>query len=692
MCGVTIEVDGDTITSIRGDDDDPFSRGHVCPKALALKDVHEDPDRLTLPQRRTGARWETISWEEALAEAAGRLHAVQRAHGRSAVALYQGNPTVHNYGSLLFGQVLARAIGSRNNYSATSADQLPHMLAALEMFGHQLLLPVPDVDRTDFMLMLGANPVASNGSIMTAPGVERRLKALVARGALVVVDPRRTETAALATEHVPITPGGDAALLLAVLHVLHRDGLARPGRLAAFTRGLERLEAVARRYPPSRVAGACGVPAERIERLARALGEARRPVVYGRVGLCTQRFGGVGAWLVNALNIALGALDREGGAMFTTPAADAVAAMAKIGMRGHFDRGRSRVRGLPEFGGEYPVATLADEIETPGEGQVRALVCSAGNPVLSSPNGARLDRALSTLDFVLSIDLYRNETSRHAHLILPPTFALEHDHYDVAFHVLAVRNTAKLSLPLFAPRAGARHDWQIMLELASRLTRHRGGKDALVGGLGAAALRRLGPRGLVDLMLRTGPHGLTMKELERHPHGIDLGPLLPRLPARLFTSDGMIDAAPPVFLKDLARVDAWLDEAQAPGGLSLIGRRDLRSNNSWLHNSRRLVKGPPRCTLLVHPDDAAARGLRDGASARLSSRVGELLVTVELSPEMRPGVVSLPHGWGHGRDGVELRVAREAPGQSLNDLVDERALDELSGTAALNGVPVELRA
>ena len=692
MCGVALEVDGDAVVSIRGDAADPFSRGHICPKAYGLKDVQEDPDRITQPQRRMGDRWVTISWEEALAEAAGRIHAVQRAHGKSAVAIYQGNPTVHNYGSLLFGQVLAKAIGSRNNYSATSADQLPHMLAALEMFGHQLLVPVPDVDRTDCMLMLGANPLASNGSLMTAPGIEKRLKALVARGQLIVVDPRRTETAELATTHVAVRPGGDAPLLLGILHVLYRDRLARPGRLTAFTRGLDALEAAARRYPPSRVEALSGVAAATIESIATTLGRAKAPSVYGRVGLCTQTFGGTAAWLVNAVNIALGALDREGGAMFTTPAADAVGAMAKLGQAGHFDRGRSRVRKLPEFGGEYPVSTLADEIETEGKGQVRALLTSAGNPVLSAPNGARLDRAFSKLDFMVSIDFYRNETTRHAHLILPPTWALEHDHYDVAFHVLAVRNTAKYSLPLFEPKPGAKHDWQIMLDLATRISAHRGGREALVGKLAEVALGKLGPRGLVDAMLRTGPTGLSMKKLEQLPHGVDLGPLEPRLPGRLFTRDKRVDAAPARFLKDLARIDTALDAATTEGALTLIGRRDLRSNNSWLHNAERLVKGRPRCTLLMHPDDARARDLEEGATAKLSSRSGEIEVPIEISTDMRRGVVCLPHGWGHGRPDVALRVATAHPGASINDVVDDAVVDDLSGTAVLNGVPVEVRA
>ena len=532
MCGIAIDLEGERIVAIRGDKDDPFSRGHICPKAVALQDVHEDPDRLRRPLRRTASGWEEVSWEAALDEAAARLAAVQRAHGKNAVALYQGNPVVHNHGAILFGQLFQRSLGSRSRYSATSVDQLPQMLASLLMFGHQLMLPIPDVDRTDFLLVLGANPLVSNGSILTAPGIERRLKALKARGGrLVVVDPRRTETAALADLHLPIRPGGDAFLLAALVHALAGERL-RPGRLAAFSDGLERLAAAVRPFSPEAVADRTGIDAATIRTLARDFASAASAVAYGRVGTCTQEFGGLASWLVNALNVVTGNLDRPGGAMFTAPAVDLVAFADRIGQRGHFDKGRSRVRGLPEFGGEWPAAVLAEEIETPGEGQVRALVTSSGNPVLSTPNGARLDRALASLDFMLSIDLYVNETSRHAHLILPPTFALERSHYDLVFHALAVRNTAKFSEPLFPAPRGSRHDWQILLELATRLEKARG-----EGGLGSWLRHRvfsaLGPDGLVALLLRFGPRGaglvpfgrgLSLGRLRRDPHGLDLGP------------------------------------------------------------------------------------------------------------------------------------------------------------------------
>ncbi|MBL9104223.1 MAG: molybdopterin oxidoreductase family protein [Myxococcales bacterium] len=707
MCGISIAVEGDRIVAIRGDADDPFSRGHICPKAAALQDIHEDPQRLRHPlRRRPDGGHERVGWDEALAEVAGRLRAIQGGHGRSAVGVYVGNPTVHNYGSLLFAAPFIKALGTRNVYSATSVDQLPHHLAALEMFGHLLLLPIPDLDRTDHLIVLGANPAVSNGSLMSAPGVARRLAAIRARGGkLIVVDPRRSETARLADSHHFIRPGTDALLLAGMLHTLFAEGLTNPGRLAAFTDGLADVERALAGFAPERVCGPTGLDAATIRGLARELAAARTGAVYGRVGVSLQEFGAVSAWLINVLNVVTGNLDRPGGVMFTRPAFDVVEVGARLGQRGHFDRGRSRVRGLPEFNGEYPVATLADEILTAGAGQIRGMVTLAGNPVLSTPNGRRLDAALAGLDFMVSIDLYLNETTRHAHIILPPTGPLEHDNYDVALHALAIRNTAKYSPPCFEPAADTRHDWQILGELAARLG-ERGRLGALLGHAKRALLGRLAPHRILDLGLRLGPYGgklrpgaggLSLRALREQVHGVDLGPLEPCLPARLFTASRRVSLAPPRLVGDLARVEARLLDAAANDGesvydLRLIGRRHLRSNNSWLHNSLRLVKGPPRCTALLHPDDAARRGITAGQRVVVRSRVGSIELPVELSDEVMPGVVSVPHGWGHDRPGVALATAQQHAGASVNDLTDDRLLDALSGNAALNGVPVRVDA
>jgi len=712
ICGIVIEHEAGRVISIRGDADDPLSRGHICPKAVALQDLHEDPDRLRRPLVRRGGQLVEASWDEALAFAAAGLLEAQRSHGRDAVAYYQGNPTVHNYGLLLYGQLFSKTLGSRSRFSATSVDQLPHMLASLLMFGHQLLLPVPDIERARLFVMLGANPLASNGSMLTAPGMARRLKELRARGGrLVVIDPRRTETAALADVHLPIRPGSDALLLMALVRTLFEEGLVRPGRLGPVTDGVEDLHRLAQPFEPETVAAATGIETAAIRALARELGGTGPAVVYGRVGISTQEFGALACWLVNALNLLSGNLDREGGSMFARPAADLVAAAARAGQRGHFAKGRSRVRGLPEFGGEWPVAVLAEEIETAGQGQIRALVTSGGNPVLSTPNGGRLDRALAGLDHYVAIDPYVNETTRHAHVILPPTSALEHDHYDLAFHLLAVRNTARYSPALFEPPAGALHDWQILLGLADRLEAARGG-GSFPSRVARAAFRRLGPAGLTDLLLRFGPYGsglnplgrgLSLRRLRREGAGIDFGPLRPCLPGRLATRDRRIRLVPEALAADVPRLRARLAAeagsaatasapAAAPAGASLllIGRRELRSNNSWMHNSERLVKGPDRCTLMMHPEDAAARGLADGQPVLVSSRVGSVRVPLEVTDDVRAGVVCLPHGYGHARPGVRLAVAARRPGESQNDLTDDQRVDPLGGTAAFSGTPVRV--
>ena len=678
-CGVAIEVEGDQVVSVRGDDADPFSRGYICPKGTALADLHHDPDRLRRPLVREGTSWREVGWDEALDLVAGRLREIRTRHGRDAVAVYQGNPTAHNLGLLTIGQMVLRTLGTRQLYSATSLDQLPHMLAALQMFGDQLLMPVPDVDRCDLFICLGANPLASNGSIMTAPDIRGRLAEIQKRGGRVIVlDPRRTETAERADRHLFLRPGTDAVLLLAMIHELLAQGLARVTRPV---RGEAELRAAAEPWTAERASAITGVLAADIRELARALATTPRAVLYGRVGVCTQEFGGLAAWLVYAINALTGHLDEEGGLMFTTPALDPVPLARAVGYAGGFARWRSRVSGKPEFGGELPVAVLAEEIERPGRGQIRALITSAGNPVLSSPGGPRLERALPTLDFMVSIDPYLNETTRFAHVILPPTGPLERSHYDVALAAFSVRNVAKYSPPLFPRAADARDDWEIYLGLWTRLS-----VPGLLRGVAERALSRLGPEAVLEAGLRLGPHKLSLARLRAAPHGIDLGPLEPRLPRRLNTRDRKIDLAPAVFVADLPR----LARVQPPAGLVMIGRRHLRSNNSWLHNSERLVKGPVRCTVMMHPDDAAARGLADGATARVASTTGAIDLPVEITDTMMPGVVSVPHGWGHGRSGVRLQVASRVPGASINDVIDPARVDALSGTSALSGQPVEV--
>ncbi|MFQ5399304.1 MAG: molybdopterin oxidoreductase family protein [Anaerolineae bacterium] len=709
MCGLEIKVDGGRILSIRGDKHDPLSQGHICPKATALEDIYHDPDRLKRPVRRTAAGWEEISWEEAFDEVVGHIKRIQSEHGRNAIGVYLGNPNVHNVGLMLYNAPFVRTLRTRNRFSATSVDQLPHHVAAYTMFGHQLLLPVPDVDRTQFMLMLGANPAVSNGSLLTAPGLMKRLKKLQQRGGkLVVVDPRRTETAVLADQHFFIHPGMDALLLLALIHTIYAEGLVNPGRLAEFTDGFDVIEEVVADFTPETAADKIGIPAEAIRQLAREFAGAERAVCYGRMGLSTQTFGGVCQWLINVLNIITGNLDQPGGAMFTLPAIDVVGITTLTGQTGRFGHRQSRVRGLPAFGGEFPVAALAEEILTPGKGQIRGMVAIAGNPVLSTPNGDQLDKALAQLEFMVAIDIYINETTRHAHIILPPTTGLETEQYDLIFHLFAVQTTAKYSPALFEPEAGMLHDWQILRELRNRMEGTESvDRTTLPGKFDFP--KRLPPHKILDLGLRFGPYGangvnrnrltgegLKLRMLKQAPHGIDLGPMRPILRRRLCTPSRRIVLAPEAIVADMARVRAQLlNGDRADNGrfdLSLIGRRQLRSNNSWMHNSQRLVKGKVRCTLLMHPQDAAARHIESGQLVEVRSRVGQIRLPVEISDEIMSGVVSIPHGWGHDKPGIQMRTAQAHPGASINDLTDERHLDVLTGNSAFSGVRVQVSA
>jgi anaerobic selenocysteine-containing dehydrogenase len=698
ICGIEITVQGNQRLDIRGDKDDPFSRGYICPKAVALQDLHYDKDRLKHPVRRTHHGWQRIGWDEALDEVAQHLKRIHAKYGRNSISTYLGNPTVHNYGAMLFAPGFVRSLHTRNRFSATSVDQLAHHLAAYLMFGHQLLLPIPDVDRTNFFLILGANPAVSNGSLMTAPGVGRRLQEIRRRGGKVIlVDPRFTETAALADRHLFIRPGTDVLLLLALLHVVFDEGLTAVGPLAPFTKGVEMIANLVAEFPPENVASITGIDASQIRLMAREFASSEAAVCYGRIGVSTQEFGAACQWLINVLNIVTGNLDRAGGAMFTLPAFDPVSAPESLAPRGSFARWHSRVRKLPEFAGELPVVTLAEEILTEGPGQIKALVTAAGNPVLSTPNGHELDRALAGLEFMVSIDPYINETTRHAHIILPPSTSLERAHYDVAFHLLAVRNTTKFSPALFEPDGETRHDWEIFFELQTRM--EHGG---LFGHVKSKLIKRfLGPERILDLGLRFGPYGakvnpfskgLTLRKLKQAVHGIDLGPLGACLPGRLRTSDKRIELAPQILVKDIERVKAKFDNASVPsnGDLLLIGRRQLRSNNSWMHNSQRLLRGKPRCTMLMHPTDAAHRHLASGQKVRVRSRVGSVEVPIEISEEMMPGVVSIPHGWGHDRPGIQLEIAQQHAGESINDVTDNLTIDALCGTAAFNGTWVSV--
>jgi anaerobic selenocysteine-containing dehydrogenase len=718
-CGLEIKLEGQEVVSIRGDRQDVFSHGFLCPKGYALKELHADPDRVRTPliKGRDGT-FRPAGWDEAFAHINERLSPIL-AQDRNSVAVYLGNPNAHNLDSILYGRVLLRALGTRNLYSASTVDQYPKQMACALMFGTGTTVPVPDLDRTDHLLMLGANPLQSNGSLMTAPDVRGRLRALRARGGkFVVIDPRLTRTAEEADEHHFIRPGTDAHLLFALIGVLLQEDLARPEeRLLALAEGLDEIRALAEPFTPEAAARTTGIPAEEIRRMAHELATARRSAVYGRIGTCTQAFGTLTSWLVEVLNFLTGNLDREGGAMFPMAAAGHSNAAGDPGRgRGaRFGRWQSRVRGLGEIFGELPAACLAEEIETPGEGQVRALITVAGNPVVSTPNSGRLDQALADLDFMVSLDIYVNETTRHADVILPSPSPLHKSHYDLALYMFAVHNVAHYSPPVLGPDPEVPDEWTTLLRLTgvaaglgpdadvAALDEHVARaaverelatpRSPLAGGsvddVMAELAPRTGPERLLDLMLRSGPYGLTLQDLEQAPHGIDLGPLKPRLPEALRTTSGKIELAPGPLVADVDRLRGAL-QTPADGGLVLVGRRQLRSNNSWMHNLPVLVKGKDRCTLHVHPRDAERLQLQDGEPAELRSRTGSVVAQVEVTEGIMPGVVSLPHGWGHDVPGTVQRVAQEHPGTNSNILADELLLDAVSGNAVLNGIPVEL--
>ncbi len=675
ICGVEIEHENGTVLAIRGDKNDPFSRGHICPKALALKEIYESPNRLKKPVKRIGNEFHEIGWDEALAESAERLTGIQKQYGRDAVAVFQGNPSVHNFGTMLSSGALLKALRTKNNFSATSVDQLPHHFAAWAMFGHPLLIPIPDIDRTELMLIFGANPIASNGSLMTAPDVVNRLEAIRKRGGkIVLIDPRRTESTRVVDEHHFIRPGTDVFVLLAIVRTLFAEKLANPGRLADFMDGFEILERSIADFTPELAESRSGIDAGTIRRLAREFSASKAAVCYGRMGVSVQKFGGLCQWLVNVINILTGNFDRAGGAMFTRPALD----LLQTAKRGEniFGRWRSRVRGLPEFMSELPVAAMSEEIDTDGDGRVRALVTSCGNPVLSTPNGARLERALAKLEFMVSIDIFVNETTRHASIILPPATGLETSHFDAVFNLLAVRNVAKYSPPLFAKSPDARFDWEIIQELAHRI------------GESDKPFKAVPPEARLDFGLKFGPYKLSLDEVAKNLHGIDLGPLEPSLPERLLNESGRIALAPEPMISDLDRARSESSIEDRP--FVLIGRRNLRDNNSWLHSSGILMKGKNRCTLLINRADAARIGLEDGSTARVESRTGSVEIECETTDDIAPCVVSIPHGYGHARDGFQGDAIN--PGVSINDLTDEMEIDALTGNAAFSGVRVTVTA
>lgn len=743
MCGLKIQTIDGKVTSIKGNPDDSFSKGYLCAKALALKDIHEDPDRLRQPVRRTPQGWETISWETAFKDIKQQLSAIQKKFGRNSIALYLGNPRYHHHGSLLSSILLKKALHSRNCFSVASSDHLPHMLAAYELFGHMAMLPVPDLDRSDYLLCFGANPLVSNGSVMSAPNIKSRLKSLQSRGGkIITIDPRKTETAELADQHIFIYPGQDTFLLLGIIQLIFQHKLIDHGEWQNYTTGLADLEQLTKPYSLARVAKQTGIASNVIEALAIEFATSKTAAAYGRVGICTQKHGAINAWLIYLLNIISGNLDKPGGLMFPTPAVDLALLSALINENGRFNEYRSRLKNLPAFDSELPVVEMADEMLSEEADKIRAFINVAGNPVLSTPNGPKLEQALGQLDYMVAVDSYINESNRFANIILPPTSPLERSQYNMTCNLTAVRNNARYSGPLFTPASDARHDWQILLSLSDILNR----------GLSSQALRtlsiafvilmfkKLGADGVLGLMLRLGPYGfsfrkrrlsqavrqstspsklqqlfqispfskrlalpdndpnlkqgLSLKKLKQKPQGIDLGAMTPCLPdrLRLFTDNKTINLTPAVYQSELIKIAMPAEDKQplANNEFILIGRRTPRSMNSWLHNVERLVKGKPSNTLFMHPENAASLGVSSGDRVRIETNQHSISTVVELNPGMMKGVVCLPHGWGHHRQNTGLKIASHHAGASFNDLSSSDQFDSFSGMSVLNNILVKV--
>lgn len=719
-CGLVMEVDREArqVVSIKGDPDNHRSRGYVCAKSQAFRYIYEDPERLTKPVKKVDGQWQEIGWEQALEETAKRLADIRNQYGKDAIAMYYGNPNGHNFSTQIYTQMFITLLNTERFFSAGSVDQQPKNLSCELLYGNGWVFPIPDIDHTDFFVCMGGNPMVSQGSLMSAPDIENRLKAIQQRGGqVVVIDPRRTETADIADQHLFIRPGTDAFLLMAFVNELFATNRVNPGRLGDFTDGIEKLATLSAPYSPEAVAAITGVPAGRLRQLVNDFCGASAPVLYGRIGLCTQRFGTLASWLVDVVNILTGRLDAKGGAMFPRPATahnDPASAPPELG----YNRWQSKARGFPEYMSMLPASLMAEEMELRGEHQVRALITVAGNPVLSVPNGKRIHAAMQDLDFVVAFDFYINETTSQADIIIPSTTQLEHSNYDFMFTSTCVRNFAQYSPQVFAPQPDALDQWQIINEVTARMNgMTRADLEALMldgliaqllanapelAHLTADAIKQKtaaheGPERLLDIMLRAGPYGdkfsgdgLTLSQLKQAPHGIDLGPLEPRLPELLATGNKRINIAPDLIVADLARLHAALDKGPADG-LLLIGRRHIRDMNSWLHNLTQYARGKNRCTLMINPQDAQRIGLHEDAMARITSRVGEFRAEVSITDRIMPGVVSLPHGFGHNyRDTQQSVASALTPGISANDLVDDNEMDLPSGTSVVNGVPVSV--
>ena len=705
MCGIAVEHDGENILSIKGDANNVLSKGNICAKAVGLQDIHVDPDRLKKPIKKVDGEWVEISWDDAFEEVAEQLANIQSKYGKNALATYYGRSVAHNIGALLMVHPVRRIFDTQNTYTGSTVDQQPHNFVWYFMFGHQFLSTIPNLKNTDYYLMLGTNPKVSNGAQMaTGAHTYKKLTAIQKRGGKVVlIDPRRTESAKYCTEHHFIKPASDALFLIGIIKTIFSEGLADAGRLKPYIKNWDRLEPAFADFELPKIAEVTGIAEADIKRIAIELASASSAICYGRTGLSMQTFGGLCNWLMMVVNIITGNMDEPGGMMFAMPAIDMLEGIDDA--RGTYDTFRSRVSERKEFAQELPVSVLAEEIMTPGEGQVRGFFASAGNGALSMPNGKLFEEAMDQLDFMVAVDPYLNETTRHADIILPPVGPFEKSHYDLFYHTYDTINWATYHPPLFKPEAPGYTDFEIVSEVLRRFTIKRAASPLkkLRARIFGSLSKLITVEFILDMGLRFGPYGaklnpfsdgLSLKKLKANPHGVFLGEPKQCLPERLFTKDKMIDVAPELIINDLPRLKRhWFagehgyDESEYD--MKIISRLTERTLG-WMHHSKRLVRGKTACTLLINPDDARSRGLEEAEEAKITSAAGSIQAPIEITDDMMPGVVCLPHAWGHNREGTRQRVANAHPGVSLNDITNEKVMDELTGNAVVHGVPVKV--
>jgi anaerobic selenocysteine-containing dehydrogenase len=727
LCGMVATVEDGELVQLRPDKDHPLSKGFACPKGIAFAEVHNDPDRVLHPLRKNASgEFEQVGWEEALDDIAKRLGAVRAEHGGNSIGGYFGNPSAFNMAHTLWFPAFMKAIGSRNIYSAGSQDVNNRFVASELLYGSPITAPIPDLARTDLLVIIGANPLVSHGSVMSAPRIKEELHGITDRGGrVVVVDPRRSETAR-EFEWLPVNPDGDAWLLLSLLHVLFEDGLADQGALAEQARGADDLRRLAAPFAPEETEAHHGIPAADVRKLAEDLANTKRAAVYGRTGTCLGRSGTLTTFLLDAVNVVAGNLDRVGGAMFGTLGAPGERRATKAALGGILKTGaaRSRIGGFPSVLATMPGALMAKEMTTPGEGQIRALILSAGNPVLSVPNGDELEAALDGLDFFVAMDLYVNETNAHADYVLPATTMYERDDFPIAFQTLFTTPFRQATRAVVPPRGEAREEWTVLEEVMRRMPEGPRRVRAFQVGrrlFGPLAKAAMSPMRVADNIVRMGKGGdrfglkrggLNLKKLlDEHPSGVIVDDHLQ--PGALGTiawhDDRKVHLDAPGIAEEIERLNERPADPDFP--LSLIGMRELRSENSWMHNSPLLQRGGRVQTARIHPADAEAIGVADGARVAVISPNGRIELPALLTDEVKQGVVAIPHGWGHKGSGSWRTANSSGAGKSdgngngkpvpgteggvnINLLMSTEVEDvePLAGMAHLNGVPIRLEA